>query len=97
MRRILLAFSLILAASGCSDFPELDAAVSARARSGEYPRILPLDDLLAAVPARTATTGIGNLPARLARLRSRARQMRARPVIDSMSRARMLAALARHR
>ena len=96
MRRSLFTIILVLAATGCTQFPELDRAVSARARAAAYPQILPMDGLERDVQATGSGSGLGNLPGRLARLQSRARSMRARPVVDSATRARMMAALARH-
>ena len=96
MRRSLITFVLVLAATGCSDFPQLDGTISARARSAAYPRILPLDGLMSGVAATGTGAELGNLPARLARLRGRARAMRASPVVDGATRARMMAALARY-
>ena len=92
---IALMLASLLAAAGCSDFPQLDGVVSERARAADYPRILPLDQLLSG--ARGTGSGLGTLPARLSNLRGRAYAMRSRPVIDAASRARMMAALARHR
>ncbi len=86
-----------LALGGCADFPDLGAAVSSRAQNAPYPRILPLDQLLAAAPPHMSDSGLGPLPGRLARLRHQARILRSRPVIDRASRARLQAALARHR
>ena len=100
MRRSLVVFLGFLLLAGCADFPQLDASVSDRARAAAYPRILPLDGLLAVADARpegAAAAGLGNLPARLARLQARANAMRGRPVIDPATRARLRAALARHR
>ncbi len=96
MRRSAITFILVLAAAGCSDFPQLESTISERARAAAYPRILPLDGLMGDVAASGSGAGLGNLPARLARLQSRARVMRARPVVDAPARARMMAALARY-
>ncbi|HHB80594.1 MAG TPA: hypothetical protein ENK83_02440 [Aliiroseovarius sp.] len=96
MRRSIFSFFLVLAAAGCSQFPELDQEVSARARAAQYPQILPLEGMQHDLQASGRGSGMGNLPARLARLQSRARSMRARPVVDRATRARMMAALARH-
>lgn len=87
---------LISALAGCSEFPELSQAVSARARNAAYPQILPLDQLLASLPATAPGRETGTLAARAAALRARARQM-AGPVVDATTRTRMQAALARRR
>ncbi len=97
MRRIFFILAAISALASCTDFPDLDATASDRARAAPYPRILPLGQILA-----RATTGaqaglvLGNLPARLTRLRARAARLRGQPVIDDATRARLQAALARH-
>ncbi len=93
--RLSITLVFALAVSGCADFPALDAAVSARALAADYPRILPIDDLLAKVPAAGQDYGIGSLAARAANLRVRALRLRG-PVIDTSTRARMAAALSRH-
>ncbi len=110
MRRVIFTLVLAPALAGCSTFPELEQTASARARMAPYPQILPMEELLPpdrggrpdgrATPADEragSRLAPGALPARLAGLQRRARLLRARPVIDSASRARMLAALARHR
>ncbi len=92
-----LLFTLVLALPACADFPLLDAAVSDRARIADFPRILPLDALIASVPPHQGGLGVGDLPTRIQALQARATTMRAHPVIDAATRARMQAALARHR
>ena len=94
--RITVLLSILLAVTGCSDFPDLDAAVSARARAADYPAILPLDGLLASVPEIEPGLGVGDLPQRVHRLQGRAANLRGRAVVDAGTRARMNAALARH-
>lgn len=100
MRRpaLIPAAALVLALASCAEFPELDRAMSSRARSAPYPRLLPMQTLLAASPARSGEVAFatGALPARAASLRARARALRARPVIDTATRARLMAAVARH-
>ncbi len=95
MRRavIIAVFATLV---GCSDFPELDAVVSDRARNAAYPEILPLSALVASVPPVQTGLGVGNLTSRLQNLRARAAIARSRPVVDAATRARMMAALNRH-
>jgi len=95
MRKVLLIM-LVLAINGCTDFPDLETAVSARAQAAAYPAILPLDALLASVPPVEAGLGVGTLPQRLRHLQARAAQLRGHAVVDARSRARLLAALGRH-
>ena len=94
-RAALLCLSLLLA--GCTQFPNLDPAVSASAKAAPYPTLAPLDGVL----ARTAGQGAdpaavrGSLAARTAALRARAARMQG-PIIEPPVRARMDAALRRH-
>lgn len=87
---------MLVLVAGCTDFPNLDGAISARARNADYPLLLPLDALVASVPPVQSGLGVGALPARLGNLRARAAALRARPVIDGATRRRMQAALRRH-
>jgi len=98
MHRLAAAFALTaITLAGCSNFPELDAAITPTARQAGYPSLMPLDQLIAGaeqvqITEQTLTTlqgRVNGLNARAARLR--------RPVIDSATRARMQAAMARHR
>lgn len=98
MRRIFFILAAVSALAACSDFPDLEATASARARNASYPVIVPLDQINARTgPWVQAGFNRGNLLARLAQLRSRADWLRERKVIDDNTRARMQAALARHR
>lgn len=95
-RRCALVPALLLALlAGCADLPDFDAAggggATGRPAAG-YPRILPLEALLAraggaAVDARLQAS----VSARAAGLRARAAALR-RPVIEPETRARMAAA-----
>jgi len=98
MRRTIASFAIAaILLAGCSDFPELDAAITPAARKADYPTLVPIDQLLASaqvvqITDETAT----NLQGRISRLKSRAARLRG-PVIDSTTRARLRAAIARHR
>ncbi|QDC10227.1 hypothetical protein FHY55_13645 [Oceanicola sp. D3] len=91
------ALLLCLALAGCTQFPELDAVVSASAKSAAYPRLQPLDSVLARANSSTNDPDAvrGNLAARVAALRARAARMRG-PIVEPSIRARMNAALRRH-
>ncbi|MCO6381588.1 hypothetical protein [Oceanicola sp. 502str15] len=91
------ALLLCLALSGCTQFPELDAVVSASAKSAAYPRLQPLDGILAQANASTTDPAAvrGDLSARVAALRARAARMRG-PIVEPPVRARMNDALRRH-
>ncbi|SIN98827.1 hypothetical protein [Vannielia litorea] len=91
------ALLLCLALAGCTQFPELDAVTSASAKSAAYPRLVPIDGIL----ARAGSSGTdpvalrSSLEARVAGLRTRAARMRG-PIIEPPVRARMNDALRRH-
>ncbi len=95
MSRAALLFCLALA--GCTQFPELDAVVSPSAKSAPYPRLQPLDDILAQANASTTdpVAVSANLAARVAALRARAAVLGA-PIVEADVRARMNDALRRH-
>ncbi len=83
--------------AACTEFPELDRAMSPEARRAGYPALVPVEPILFAAfrgqpdtPAETAW-----LVRRAAGLRARADALRG-PVIDTASRARLAAALRRH-
>ena len=97
MLRHIIAVLFLLGLLGCSQFPELDGVVADGSSNVAYPRILPLQGLLASVPPLRPGLGVGDLPARALSLRARAANLRSRAVIDTATRARMQAALARHR
>ncbi len=83
--------------AGCSDFPELDAAVTPAARDAAYPSLTPLDQLIAgAQDVQITPQTVANLQGRVTGLQGRAARLRG-PVIDAATRARMRAAIARHR
>ena len=92
---VLVTVPLLL---GCSDFPDLDAAISEQGRLSAYPRLQPINQELF-----TRFTGepdseaeIAWLSARAAGLRRRARALTRRPIVDDRTRRRMAAALERH-
>ena len=83
--------------AGCSDFPELDAAITPTARNAEYPSLMPIDQLVAdAQDVQITEQTVTTLKGRAGSLRARAARLRG-PIIDSATRARMRAAIARHR
>ena len=70
---------LILLTAGCTQFPELDALQTPEIDAAEYPLLVPIEPILAAVhPHNTApdAAALGE-QARLARLRARANRLRA--------------------
>ena len=97
MPRSCLLILLALVAA-CARFPELDNAISAEARQSPYPRLEPVDELLAeAAPSsdRDAAAEIENLRARGRLLTARAIILRRTEVVDPESQARMKAAFDR--
>ena len=85
-----IALILPLALVACTQFPELDGAVSDAGKDAKYPKLLPVDTLLAQSnsagpsPEETAST----LSARLAALQNRAAQLRS-SVLDANTQNRM--------
>ncbi|ASM72827.1 MULTISPECIES: hypothetical protein [Roseobacteraceae] len=85
----LIAAQLMLVA--CTQFPELDAAVSKRAKAADYPALINVEPIL----ARTENNGSApeviqsNLESRAAALRNRAARLKAGRVIDAPARTRL--------
>lgn len=92
--------ALVLTAAllaGCNDFPQLDDAISTTARNADYPTLLPIDQVISgANDVQITEKTVSALMGRIAALRGRAARLR-RPVIDTRTRARMRAAINRHR
>lgn len=87
----ILSFCGIALLAACGDMPQLAAPEPA---PGAAPAILPLEPLLAQIPAAGTIVAVDptGLSARAARLRARAATMRG-PVADPETRARLLAHL----
>lgn len=96
MARFLLLIPLVLATS-CTDFPELDSAVSSDARSAPYPQLVPMAGLLSAAHDTRLSEDTGrSLADRAARLRRKAAYLRRTDALSARDRARLLAAIERH-
>lgn len=86
----LIAFVLPFALLGCTQFPELDSAVSTNGQNTDYPSLVPIQSLL----DQSRTTGpppeqiVASLNARVLALRNRAARLRG-SVIDANTRKRM--------
>ena len=81
---------------GCSDRPDLSAAISENARRAGYPQLVELTGLLpSSANEPDDIDPAAELLARVVALRSRAARLQ-RPVVDANSRRRMNAALVRH-
>ena len=93
MRAALFLSCLVLAA--CSQFPELEGTISPDLAGTDYPALVPIEQLLAdsapvvSDPAATSQS----LEERVAALRNRARLLQRRAVVDSATRARLLAGI----
>lgn len=75
--------------AGCTQFPEVDAAEGARVDEADYPRLLPLDQILDAPESLVDATIEEQVEGRVARLKARADWIRNRTVIDKATRRRM--------
>lgn len=75
----------------CTQFPDLESAISPASERADYPDLLPIEQLNARVPeGRLAPETPQNIEARVAALRTRASRLRG-TVIDNSTRARMIA------
>ena len=86
----LIAFILPLALMACTQFPELDGVVSDAGKNAKYPKLRPINTLL----AQTASTGpsaeetISTIDARIAALQNRAAALQG-AVVDQDTQNRM--------
>ncbi len=79
----------VLLMTGCTQFPELNQSVSADARNGSFPSLVPVEVLRADAPDQRITDDTTpTLEARVAALRSRAARLRG-TVLSSNARARL--------
>ncbi len=92
-----LAFTSLVVLAACTEFPDLDRAISDAARRAAYPSLEPTDTLMfAPFSGRPgSTTEAAWLVARAAGLKARAQTLRG-PVIATAERALMEAAVGRH-
>jgi len=96
MRLYMIPLCLIFA--GCTPgLPEVDRVMSPAARNAPFPKLQPLDQLLASAEAgSTVTVETQTLAARVARLKARAATLQGRSVIDAAERLRLQRAGARN-
>ncbi|MEH6834374.1 MULTISPECIES: hypothetical protein [Falsihalocynthiibacter] len=91
--RLPYLFATFFALMSCSSAPDIGAQVSEIDRAAKFPSLLPLSSLIAAYPTvaapSTQLVGTAALKARAAALRG--------PVLDPISRQKLLAAIERHR
>ena len=89
--KALVPFLTVLVLSACSSFPELDATVPAHMEQADFPRLVPVEPLLAASEEVQITPETeSGLMARANALRARAARLRG-PIVDHGTRARMRA------
>lgn len=93
MRRLLCI--AMIALSACTQFPELDATIPPQAQAADFPALVPLEPLLA---SRSAIVGnpaevSQSLTGRVNALKSRARALQQRAIVDRPTRARLQQAM----
>ena len=75
MRRAYLSLpaALLMALTACTQFPELDAVATPGVENAPYPRLVPIDDLIAdPAPPRATKEDIAQVQARADGLQARA-------------------------
>lgn len=88
--RVTSAIALVLVGlTGCSDFPDLGGAVAPGLERADYPRLVPVEPLLAQVDEVQITPEtMAGIEGRVARLKARAARLRGR-IVDTGTRERM--------
>lgn len=82
---------IVAVLAGCTQFPDLDSAISPGAESADYPDLVPLETLQARTTEPTVTpSAISGIEARIANLRARAARLKG-TIIDHPTRARLTA------
>ena len=71
-----LILASVVGLGGCADFPALDDTLTAEDRASDFPTLGNLDAILAGAPTARSKNDITDLNNRLARLRSKANQLR---------------------
>ncbi|WP_238364044.1 hypothetical protein [Mesobacterium pallidum] len=84
-----LALISALALVACTEFPELDAAVPASEVTGDYPRLLPIEQLLDGGEATLGDADVEAMQARVAALKARAAALERRRGLTPEDRARL--------
>ncbi|MWD27278.1 hypothetical protein E0K89_007315 [Aquicoccus sp. SCR17] len=74
----IVCLTLAALTAACAEFPELDAAVPRSVTRGPYPRLLPMEELLAGPAPRESEESLEAFEARVAALRARAERLRRR-------------------
>lgn len=90
MRSAVCALVFLTFLGACTDFPQLDAAVSEDAKNAAYPNLVPADTLLEKRQGGRITPQTGpDLIARADRLRARASLIRGIETVDEATRIRL--------
>ncbi len=90
MRSAVCALVFLTFLGACTDFPQLDAAISEDAKNAAYPNLVPADELLAKRQDSRITPQTGpDLIARADRLRARAGLIRGIETVDEATRIRL--------
>ena len=86
---VVMVSALALAVAGCAEFPDLNSTVSPELETAAFPKLVPVEPLLARADEVQITdeTSAG-IAARVARLRARAARLKG-SVVDRGTRARM--------
>lgn len=79
MLRPAVFFAAIAALSACAPVPVVEGTASPAVTAAAYPKLAPLDAVLAAAPPAPASDPAATVEARAALLRSRAAALRAAP------------------
>ncbi|AXX98347.1 hypothetical protein [Profundibacter amoris] len=96
MLRLSLAFTFVALLGACSDFPQLDDAVSPAAKIAPYPSLIPIDQALTnAQDVQITDESVSTLKGRMNGLKNRTTRAK-RPVIDTETRKRLQDAIDRH-
>ena len=86
---IIASAALVGLVTACTDFPELDGTVSPALEKADFPKLVPVESLLAgAEDVQITDQTTAQLAGRVARLRARAARLK-RTVVDRGTRARM--------
>lgn len=77
--RLLKTCAVLLLAAACSNVPELEEGITPDLRRVDYPELVPIDALIAPLPAPAGQSGEiqAELDARAARLKARAQALEA--------------------
>lgn len=95
IKRSVPALAIVLCGlAACTEFPDLGSVVAPGLGSADYPKLVPVEPLLAqAQEVQITPDSMAGIEGRIARLKARAARLRGR-VVDSGTRARMQSGVA---